>query len=99
MLLEAGGGRRPDLAGRAVEASGSCVAASGVARSREEEVATQAPATEQNREIREGQSDIFPGSKQCENMARIIEITKMSKRLNFQRICMTWVIFLKAYEL
>jgi len=56
-------------------------------------------ATEQNREIREGQSGLFPGSKQCENIAGIIEITKISKRLNFQRIRVTWVIFLKAYEL
>jgi len=69
-----------------------------VSRGRSREVATQAPATEQNREIREGQSGIFPGPKQCENMAGIIEITKIPKRLNFQRIRMTWVIFLKDYE-
>ena len=56
-------------------------------------------ATEQNREIREGQSGLFPGSKQCENMAGIIGITKIPKRLNFQRIRVAWVIFLKAYEL
>jgi len=55
-------------------------------------------ATEQNRETREGQSGLFPGSKQCENMAGIIEITKIPKRLNFQRIRVTWVIFLKAYQ-
>jgi len=32
-------------------------------------------------------------------MDGIIEITKIPKRLNFQRIRVTWVIFLKAYEL
>ena len=49
--------------------------------------------------MREGQSGLFLGLKHCENMDEIIEITKIPKRLNFQRIRVTWVIFLKAYEL
>jgi hypothetical protein len=50
------------------------------------------------REMREGQSGLFPCPKQCKNVAGIIEIAKSGKRLNFQRICMIWVIFPKAYE-
>jgi hypothetical protein len=48
--------------------------------------------------MREGKCGLFPGPKQCKNMAGIIEIVKSGKRLNFQRIRTIWVIFPKAYE-
>ena len=49
--------------------------------------------------IGEGYFGLFLDPKQWQNMDEIIEITKIPKRLNFQRIRATWVIFLKAYEL
>ena len=75
-----------------------CVRRRCVRRARETRVRF-VPATG-NKGIRgEGKEVFFPAPKQYNNISRIIEIEKIPKWSNFKTICMTWVIFQKAYEL